>query len=291
MRQTRRGSPSSALPVSAGCSSPSPPPLAGRSSRGEVVDVPWRAVVRPSCRRSRSSSSRSSRRSSWSRSSSSPIRGCWRDRRPSRCRRRARARAARSARAAARRACAAGLRAARRLRRRRPRPPVFRAPGSATSQRRGDERHLGGVRAVVARRAPAAPPRARPASRRRRRSDRRGCLASARRDDRGDAVRGLRAARLHVGHRRAQVLLGDLDERRAAVGRAAGEAVVEQRPERVDVGAAVERMALRLLGRDVVARPEHPPGVRQRRVRRRRARCRSRSAWRGRRRSAARCAA
>ena len=61
------------------------------------------------------------------------------------------------------------------------------------------------------------------------------------------------------------MLLGDLDERRAAVRRPAGEAVVEQRPERVDVGAAVERVALRLLGRDVVAGSEHPPGIRQRR--------------------------
>ena len=45
------------------------------------------------------------------------------------------------------------------------------------------------------------------------------------------------------------------------VRRPAREAVVEQRAERVDVGAAVERMALRLLGRDVIARPEHAPGV------------------------------
>ncbi len=60
------------------------------------------------------------------------------------------------------------------------------------------------------------------------------------------------------------MLLGDLDERRAAIGRHARQAVVEQRAERVDVCAAVERSPLRLLRRDVVAGAEHASGVGQR---------------------------
>ena len=141
--------------------------------------------------------------------------------------------------------------------------PHLRGRGIGDLERGCDERHLGGVGAVVARQREQLLLERDPhlahvvvaivAA-----------LGEGLRDDRGDAVRRLRAARLHVRHGSAQVLLGDLDERRAAIRRPAGQAVEEQRPERVDVGAAVERMSLRLLGRDVVARPEHPPGLRQR---------------------------
>ena len=45
-----------------------------------------------------------------------------------------------------------------------------------------------------------------------------------------------------------------------AVGRAAGEAEVEHRPQRVEVGALVHRLAARLLGRHVLRRAQHLAG-------------------------------
>ena len=90
-----------------------------------------------------------------------------------------------------------------------------------------------------------------------------GALGERAGDDQLDAVGDLGAPRLHARHGSAQVLLGDLDERGAAVGRHPREAVVQQRTQRVDVGAPVERASLRLLGRDVVARAQHPARVGQ----------------------------
>ena len=125
------------------------------------------------------------------------------------------------------------------------------------------ERHLGGIGAVVARQGDELL-----LERHLHLADVReailGTLGERPAHDRRDAVGGLGAALLNVGDRGAQVLARDLDERRAAVGRPAREAVVEQRPERVDVGAPVEREPLRLLGRHVVAGAEHAAGVGER---------------------------
>ena len=125
-----------------------------------------------------------------------------------------------------------------------------------------DERHLRGLRAVVAReREQFALERALHLA------DIGeavvGALGERAGDDRLDAVGDLGTPRLHARHGSTQVLLGDLDERGAAVGRHAREAVVQQRAQRVDVGATVERAPLRLLGRDVVARAQHPARVGQ----------------------------
>ena len=141
---------------------------------------------------------------------------------------------------------------------------VGRARLCALERGGDDERHLGGVRAVVARERDQLVlerdlhlPDVREAIV--------GALGERSRDERLDAVGDLRPTRLHAGHGSPQVLLGDLDERGATVGRHTRQAVVEHRAERVDVGAAVQRVPLRLLGRHVVARAEHAARVGERR--------------------------
>ena len=61
----------------------------------------------------------------------------------------------------------------------------------------------------------------------------------------------------HERDRRVRVQPGGLDVAVGVERHLAGQRVVEQHAERVHVGARVERLAGRLLGRQVVARAEH----------------------------------
>ena len=79
-------------------------------------------------------------------------------------------------------------------------------------------------------------------------------------DHQRDRRRDLRAAPLHVGQLLVDVLHRDPDLAVGVERDVAGQHLVEDDPERVDVGARVGALPHRLLGRDVVGRAEHAPG-------------------------------
>ena len=76
--------------------------------------------------------------------------------------------------------------------------------------------------------------------------------------------RELRADGRDRGRRLQQVRVHERHLGVPVVGGRAGEALVEHTAERVDVGAAVELLALDLLGRGVLGGPDEDPGLRQR---------------------------
>ncbi len=78
--------------------------------------------------------------------------------------------------------------------------------------------------------------------------------------DRRQRGRDLRAAALHVGKRLAHVLHRDGHLRVGLEGRLAGEHLVQDDAERVDVRLARDLVAQRLLGRHVVGRAQHASG-------------------------------
>ncbi len=82
-------------------------------------------------------------------------------------------------------------------------------------------------------------------------------------DERIDAKGHVRPARPCARHGVVDVLHRDRHGALAVVGRRAGEELVEEHSERVLVGPLVHVLADRLLGREVVARPENRPGLRQ----------------------------
>ena len=70
------------------------------------------------------------------------------------------------------------------------------------------------------------------------------------------------AQRTHVGHAFVGDLVHQPGHRLALVRQPAGEQLVDHRPQRVEIGAAVDRLAGQLLGRHVAGRAEHQAGAR-----------------------------
>ena len=110
-----------------------------------------------------------------------------------------------------------------------------------------------------------------------------GRLLERLRDHRVEAAGQLRAAGRQPRRVLGQVRVDHRDVGVARERQLAGQAVVEQAAERVDVGARVDPAALDLLGRDVVDRADHVAGLRQLRLS-------PRCASSGRSRSGTRCA-
>ena len=79
-------------------------------------------------------------------------------------------------------------------------------------------------------------------------------------DRRGEHGRGVRPPLLHVGHQLVDVLHRDPDLGLGLERDIAGQHLVEDDAERVDVGPRVGLLAHRLLGGDVVGGAEHPTG-------------------------------
>ena len=77
-------------------------------------------------------------------------------------------------------------------------------------------------------------------------------------DDRGGGGGDVGAQQLHVGHLLAHVPHRDGDGRVAAEGDLAGEHLVQDDTQRVEVGLSGDRLPESLLGRDVVGGAEHP---------------------------------